>query len=122
MKFIVLLICAFISFTCYSQRVKIIDNNFEQALIDLKIDSDKEVNGYLLKSDAQLVTFLDVSNKKIKDLTGIEEFTSLLYLDCRNNQLSNIDFSHNIALTNLFCDVNDIINPNGFFINPIWFD
>ena len=122
MKSIVLLVCTFISFTCYSQGIEIPDKNFEQTLIDLKIDSDKEVNGYLLKSDAQIITFLDVSYKKIKDLTGIEAFTSLSYLDCRNNQLSNIDFSQNIALTNLFCDVNDIINPNEFFINPIWFD
>ena len=122
MKLIISFVFAFISFTSYSQIVEIPDNDFEQTLIDLKIDSDNTVNGYLLKSDAQLVTFLDVSNKNIKDLTGIEEFTSLSYFECRDNPLSNIDFSHNISITNLFCDVNDRINPNGFFINPIWFN
>ena len=98
------------------------DVKFEQALIDLKIDSDEEVNGYILKSDAQLVSFLDLSNRKIKKLTGIQAFTSLSYLDCRNNELSNIDFSQNISLTTLFCDANDIITPNEFFIKHIWFD
>lgn len=122
MKSIIIFACTLMSFACYSQRVEIPDKNFEQTLVDLKIDSDEEVNGYLLISDAQLVTFLDVSNKKIKDLSGIEAFTSLFYLDCRNNQLSNINFSQNISLTDLFCDVNDIINPNELFINPLWFD
>jgi len=110
------------SFVCYSQSVEIPDKNFEQTLVDLNIDTDEEVNGYLLISDAQLVTFLDVSNKKIKDLSGIEAFTSLFYLDCRNNQLSNLDISQNIGLTNLFTDVNDLIIPNKNFTEFKWFD
>ena len=122
MKFLLLLACTFMSFASYSQKVEIPDKNFEQALIDLKIDTDEEINGYLLKSDAQIITFLDVSNKKIKDLSGIEAFTSLSYLDSRNNQLSNLDLSQNIGLTILFSGVNDLINPNSNFMEIIWFD
>lgn len=122
MKFLLLLVCTFMSFASYSQIIEIPDKNFEQALIDLKIDTDEEINGYLLKSDAQIITFLDVSNKKIKDLSGIEAFTSLSYLDSRNNQLTNLDLSQNIGLTILFSGVNDLINPNSNFMEIIWFD
>jgi len=41
------------SFIRYSQKVEIPDKDFEQALVDLKIDTDGEVNGYLLINDAQ---------------------------------------------------------------------
>lgn len=110
------------SFAGYSQKVEIPDKNFEQALVDLKIDTDGEVNGYLLKNDAQKVTFLDVSNKKIKNLSGIEAFTSLTFLDCSNNQLSNLDLSNNIGLTIVFNDVNDLINPNTSFMGIVLMD
>ena len=110
------------SLSGYSQKVNIPDNNFEQALVDLKIDTDGEVNGYLLKSDAQEVTFLDVSNKKIKDLSGIEAFTSLSFLDCSNNQVSNLDLSNNIGLTIIFNDVNDLINLNTSFMGIVMMD
>lgn len=122
MKILLLFACTFISFASHSQKVEIPDKNFEQALIDLKIDTDQEINGYLLINDAQKVTFLDVSNKKIKNLSGIEAFTSLSYLDCRNNQLSNLDLSQNIGLNMLFTNVNDLINSKSNFMKFVWVD
>jgi len=122
MKILLLFICTFMSFICYSQKVEIPDKNFEQALIDLKIDTDGKVNGYLLKSDAQKVTYLDVSNKKIRDLSGIEAFTSLSFLDCSNNQLTNLNLSNNIGLTIIFNDVNDLIFPNKSGMGIVWID
>ncbi|WP_242156327.1 hypothetical protein [Aestuariivivens sediminis] len=122
MKSIVLWICALISFTAYSQRVEIPDKNFEQTLIDLKIDSDGLVNGYLLKRDAELMTSLDISNRPIKDLTGIEAFTSLLYLYCFDNQLSHLDLKDNTGLMVVLTDVNELIPPNGMILDMLWFD
>ena len=122
MKFLLLLSFTLLSFFGYSQKINIPDKNFEKILVDLKIDSDQEVNGYLLKSDAQKVTVLDVSNKRIKDLTGIEAFTSLTFLDCSNNQLSNLNLSHNVGLTILINDVNDLINPNSSIMKIVWID
>ena len=122
MKFLLLLSFTLLSFFGYSQKINIPDKNFEKILVDLKIDSDQEVNGYLLKSDAQKVAFLDVSNKGIKDLTGIEAFTSLTFLDCSNNQLSNLNLSHNVGLTILINDVNDLINPNSSIMKIVWID
>ncbi len=122
MKILLLFACTFMSFASYSQKVNIPDKNFEQALIDLNIDTDQEVNGYVLLNDVQKVTFLDVSNKKIKDLKGIEAFTSLSFLDCSNNQLSNLNLKNNIGLTVLFNDVNDLIYSNTSFIGIVWMD
>ena len=122
MKILLLFICTFMSFICHSQKVEIPDKNFEQALVDLKIDTDGKVNGYLLIKDAQKVTYLDVSNKKIRDLSGIEAFTSLSFLDCSNNPLSNLNLSNNIGLTIIFNDVNDLIFPNKRGMGIVWID
>ena len=122
MKSILLWVFVLVSFTCYSQKTEIPDKNFEQALIHLKIDSDQELNGYLLERDAALITSLDLSNYDINDLSGIEAFTSLQYLYCYDNQLTNVDFEDNIGLNILATDVNDIINPNRALIDMVWFD
>jgi len=44
----------------------------------------------------------------IADLTGIEDFTELRYLDCYNNQLTQIDLSQNVNLTSLRCNDNQL--------------
>ena len=107
---------------CYSQTVDIPDKNFEKILVELGIDSDKKVNGQVLRSDVQTVSFLDLYNKKIKSLKGIEAFLSLTYLDCRNNYLSNIDLSKNIALNTLYSDVNNSEHHRYNDNNQNWFD
>jgi Leucine-rich repeat (LRR) protein len=84
------------------------DSNFEQALIDLGIDSNPVIDGKVLKSDVEGVTFLDVNSKNISDLTGIGAFTSLEILYCNSNQLTSLDVSNNTALTYLSCTVNQL--------------
>lgn len=122
MKTLSILACVLFCVSGYSQIVEIPDKNFERALINYGIDSDKKINGQILKRDALKVTFLDLSNKKIKSLKGIEAFTSLVYLDCEKNHLTNIDLSKNISLNTLFTDVNDIAMANQNFGMFSWFD
>ena len=43
------------------------------------------------------------SSNKIQDLTGIQDFTSLNYLNCDYNLLTNLDLSLNTNLANLKC-------------------
>ena len=112
MKLLLTLLCLVTISSSYAQIVKITDQNFEKALIDLKIDSDQTLNGYVLASDVRSVTSLDLYNKKIKCLKGIEAFTSLTFLDCRKNYLSRIDLSKNINLTTVYSDINDLVKPN----------
>jgi len=84
------------------------DNNFEQALIDLGYDNF--IDDYVLTSNINTVTTLDINGESIADLTGIEDFTSLTELLCQNNQLTALDVTNNSAITNLNCQDNQIIS------------
>ena len=95
----------------FAQITLIPDPNFEQALINLGIDSDGIVNGQVLTSDVEGVEVLDVSNIGIQDMTGIEDFAALkelnvsenyngfFHLDLSGNPLlEKIDFRRNYKL------------------------
>ncbi|MFI1773831.1 T9SS type A sorting domain-containing protein [Thalassobellus citreus] len=84
------------------------DNNFEQALISLGYDTI--LDDYVTTTNISDVIVLDVSNKDINDLTGIEAFISLTTLNCRKNNLSILDLSNNSSLTYLNCSLNNLIN------------
>ena len=91
----------------FSQTTEIPDLNFEQALIDLGYDSG-DPDGFVLTTNINLITELNVSNKSITDLTGIEGFTDLTRLSCYNNQLTSLNVSNNTALTYLGCGDNQL--------------
>lgn len=74
------------------------DANFEQALIDSNFDSDGIINGQVVTSDIDGITFLNIPNKNISDLTGIEDFAALENLVVFGNNLSTVDLSANTAL------------------------
>jgi uncharacterized cysteine cluster protein YcgN (CxxCxxCC family) len=82
------------------------DNNFEQALIALGYDT--VLDDYVTIANISEVTVLDVSNKGINDLTGIEAFTGLTNLNCAKNNLSILDLSNNLSLTYLNCSLNNL--------------
>ena len=58
------------------------------------------------------VTTIDVRNKGIKSLKGIEYFTDLEYLYCSANQLVDLDLSKNVKLLHLDCSNNSLISLN----------
>ena len=64
----------------FGQVTMIPDPNFEQALIDLGIDN--VLDGSVSTSNINTVTELNVNSMNISDLTGIEDFTSLINLQC----------------------------------------
>jgi Leucine-rich repeat (LRR) protein len=89
------------------------DDNFEQRLIDLGYDD--VLDGFVLTSNIKTVRELKLGlndviaeNLKIKDLTGIQDFTALTYLVLWNNQLTSIDVSANTALTSLLLANNQL--------------
>ena len=131
--------CVFIH-SLFAQTTNIPDANFEQALIDLGIDSGT-VDGVALTAALSNVTILNVSNKNISDLTGIESFvaltglvcennqlisldlsqnTQLEYLECSNNQITSLDLSNNPLLYNLLCSDNQLTNLDISNINEMW--
>ena len=92
---------------CVPSFVTIPDQNFEQKLIDLGIDTDG-LNGKITAANISGITVLDLSNSNISNLSGIENFTSLTYLDVSNNQLKTLDVSNNGLLETLNASSNQL--------------
>ncbi len=106
--YFVLFFCfSLLSFNLYGQVTNIPDPNFEQALIDLGIDSDGIVNGQVLTSDIETVTNLNISNKGINDLTGIEDFSALEVFDVSFNLITSLSLTNNLNLRELVFDHSD---------------
>ena len=103
MKTYINMLSLFLCLGTIAQTTSIPDQNFEQALIDLGIDSDQSVNGQVLTSDIASVLNLDLSNKNISDLSGIEDFESLEILDVSDAVLDVIlDLSQVDSLEELY--------------------
>ncbi|UMB59698.1 gliding motility-associated C-terminal domain-containing protein [Lutibacter sp. A80] len=82
------------------------DTNFEQALIDLEIDN--VIDGAVLTANISGLTTLNVSDKNISELTGIEDFTALIALSVSKNNLTSVNLSKNTALTDLYIGENNL--------------
>ena len=80
------------------------DANFLAYVGSFDTDNDK------LLSPAELtkVKEMNLRNKSIGDLTGIEHFTALTKLNCHWNQLTSLDVSQNTALQVLNCNNNQL--------------
>ncbi len=93
-----------------AQIVNIPDANFKNALLNhnpvIDVNGDNEIQ----ITEAQNATEVKVASENISDLTGIEEFTNIWNLRCSNNQLTNLDLSNNILLTDLYCNDTQLIN------------
>lgn len=106
MRKIICTVVLLVSFSTFGQTTLIPDPNFEQALIDLGYDAT--LDGTVSTSSINSLVSLDVSGKNISDLTGIEDFTGLWWLYCRNNNLSTLDLTQNMELRLVDCDTNNI--------------
>lgn len=87
------------------------DDNFEQALIDLGYDSGP-LDDYVLRTNINTITILNVDNENIDDLTGIKDFFALEELSCAQNNLSNLNISNNTQLQLLNCAINNLTALN----------
>ncbi len=89
-----------------AQIVDIPDANFKNKLIELGVDTNTD--GEIQESEALIITSLNLFDSSISNLTGIEAFENLEFLDCGGNLLSALDVSNNIALTTLRCYNNNL--------------
>ena len=85
-------------------------HNYNGDIVDIG-DNNSMGNGinndnYVLTSNINTITSLNVSNKGISDLTGIEDFIALTSLHCSYNALTSLDVSGLTALTYLRCSNN----------------
>ncbi len=91
-----------------AQSVDIKDIKLRMALI-----TNKQINtngDYVIQiTEAENFTgFLDISNSEIRDLQGLEYFTSIKGLNCSNNKLTAISLDSHKKLTQLNCSDNQI--------------
>ena len=78
----------------------------------VKAEFDKDNNNSLSESERKTVTVINVKDKLIETLEGIEFFPNLKELDCSINQLSRLDVSQNTALEKLDCSTNQLASLN----------
>ena len=71
---------------------------------------DKDYNDYLSSDEIAAAEELDVKQKSITSLKGVEYLTSLQFLYCSGNKLTVLDVSRNTKLQSLWCDDNQLKN------------
>ena len=105
-KLLLILLC--LPFIGFGQQTYVPDDNFEAYL-----EANGMGNGILnddsvLTANISTVTNLGVTGQNIADLTGIENFMALTYLNCYGNQLTTLDVSGATALITLLCSNNPL--------------
>jgi len=119
--FLAILSVTLLSLTSTAQNVNIPDANFKAELLANAV-LNANVDGEISVAEAAAYAGpLDVGNKGIADLTGIEAFTSLTTLYVYQNLLTSVDISANVALTEFDCDNNAVtsldISANTALVN-----
>ncbi len=108
---------------CNAQIINFPDANFKNKLLqsditndiaqvltptsiyeNLKIDVNN--NGEIEVSEVQNIVWLKIDNANITSLTGIENFSSLILLDCQDNQLTTLDLSFRTSMSGVLCQNN----------------
>jgi hypothetical protein len=118
MKPILFLIMIFLSANIFSQDISIPDLDFKNALIttlcvDLDgdgegdIDADTNDDLEIQVSEALAIQRLDIHSQGISDLTGLEAFENLVWLDCQSN-----DFVEITIMNKLFLEELHFVNSN----------
>ncbi|MBR6670737.1 MAG: leucine-rich repeat domain-containing protein, partial [Ruminococcus sp.] len=93
-----------------AESVKINESYFPDAIFRQYIadNFDKDGDGVLSAEEIKYGGVIDVTNMGISDLTGIEYFTDLAFLNCNKNNLTALDVSNNTALEQLGCYENHL--------------
>ncbi|WP_099224842.1 hypothetical protein [Listeria costaricensis] len=67
-----------------------------------------EVEDVILLDELKRIKFLNLEDRNIKSLEGIQHLTELEILVCGSNKLTSLDVSQNKKLVELHCDRNEI--------------
>tara|TARA_B100001287_G_scaffold2445_1_gene1923 strand:- start:504 stop:2867 length:2364 start_codon:yes stop_codon:yes gene_type:complete len=88
------------------QKTYVPDDNFEAYLEANAMGDGIAGNDSVLTSNVSAVLKLEIMDLNISNLTGIEDFTELTYLDCGRNQITNLNTSQNLYLDTLLVNQN----------------
>ncbi len=121
MKNVLTLLFLAFCFVGYGQIIDFPDANFKNALVNTicadtdgngSIDSDADVNndGEIEESEALLVKSLNVINRDIISLEGLNKFRFLTTLFCSDNKLLNLHVDNLDSLSTLDCSGNVTLN------------
>jgi Leucine-rich repeat (LRR) protein len=103
-----LLVLLALPFIGFGQNVNIPDANFKGYLLgNTAINTNGDTEIQVTEATAFNGT-IDCWGMGISNLTGIEAFTALTYLDCSLNQLKRLDISANTSLNKLGCSYNQL--------------
>lgn len=91
-----------------ADEVAINETNFPDEVFRSYVSEsfDTDGSGGLSESEISKTIGLNLYNKNVATLKGIEYFTALKELDCASNKLTSLDVSQNTALTTLSCEGN----------------
>ena len=96
----------------FGQNVNIPDANFKAYLVGntaINTNGDTEIQ---VSEATAFNCGIYCQSMSISNLTGIEAFTALTWLECSYNQLDSLDVSQNTALTYLYCYDNQLTSLN----------
>jgi len=102
----------------FGQQTYVPDDNFEAYLEANGMGNGIINDDYVTTANINNVTGLNIANKSISDLTGIEDFSNLSYMDCSGNLLITLDLSQNDSIiyfnfsNNLFLECINLQNGN----------
>ena len=100
------LLLSFSTSSLKAQNVNIPDPVFKNYLLS-NVGINTIIDFEIQVSEAQSFTgLIDISGLSISDLTGLEEFTNLTGLRCFASELTSLDVSANIMLSELDCGGN----------------
>lgn len=124
MKNLLLLFGLLAGISAMAQNVNIPDPNFKNALLTHSPVIDTNSDGEIQTAEAQSFTgTINIMNKNIYNLTGIEAFVNMKELWVSNNHLSSLNTNQNTALETLYCNNNLLTglnvnnNPNLAFLD-----
>ena len=135
-KLLLILLC--LPIISLAQQTYVPDDNFEDYLethtayggVVILGDPTSMGNGIanddsVTTANINSITSLNINNLSITDITGVEGFTALTYLNCYNNFLTSLDVGQNTALNYLHCYNNQLTSldvSNNPILWQLWCD
>ena len=94
----------------WDSLITIDENNFPDEVFKnyVSVNFDKNHDGFLSAAELGAAKRIDLYDSNVEDLSGLEYFTSLEYLVCSYNNLTELDVTNNPNLINLLCSNNSI--------------